>query len=126
MKVFGLLEVATAFRRHTLVAVCSGGSKSDSSLFTSNRQKLQVLILLDGFWDLRSASLGKLKSLYEYPLGKHIISSIRESVSCICSLRVERYVSLDRSHKANAFGRPRQSHTASSAAAFVDGVRSEI
>ena len=56
-----------------------------------------------------SHSVGKLKSLYGYLLGKHIHKLVRKSVPYTCSLSVEFWVSmLDSLHQVYDLGKPRE------------------
>ena len=83
------LEVSYSLSRRKLAAVCLGGSKSDLSLLTPHRINVVESSDLLKRLQIYSHSLGKLKSLYEYLIGKHIHKLIRKSVPYACSLLVE-------------------------------------
>ena len=79
------LEVVYSLSRRKLAAVCLGGSQSDLLLSAPHRTNaIESSDLLEGL-QIYCHSLGKLKSLYEYLIGKHIHKLIRKSVPYACS-----------------------------------------
>jgi hypothetical protein len=83
------LEVVYSLSRRKLAAVCLGGSQSDLLLWTPHRTNAVESSDLLKRLQIYSHSLGKLKSLYEYLIGKHIHKLIRKSVPYACSPWVE-------------------------------------
>jgi len=83
------LEVVYILSRRKLAAVCLGGSQSDLLLCTPHRTNAVESSDLPNRLQIYSHSVGKLKSLYEYLIGKHIHKLIRKSVPYTCSPWVE-------------------------------------
>jgi hypothetical protein len=87
--------VALFFYRSTLFLV---SHRTNAVKFSDLLNKLQIY----------SHSVGKLKSLYEYLLGKHIHKLVRKSVPYSYSPSVEIWVRmLDSLHQVYDFGKPR-------------------
>jgi hypothetical protein len=83
------LEVLYSLSRRKLAVVCLSGSQSDLLLCTPHRTNAVESSDLLNRLQIYSHSVGKLKSLYEYLIGKHIHKLIRKSVPYACSPWVE-------------------------------------